>query len=657
MLVAVAMLICPQCQFENPYATPLCQQCGTSLTLHACSDCGTLVPFTELHCPHCQSLTGQVLRVILAERRNSTEAIAEKVGGDWPSTTLPLVDSFLDANQRYRLLSLSSEPQGSWQALGTGDQQRFFQGSVLDCQPLQPSALARLFEEQAGLDELLPSLLAQPETIPALAYPYLSLQAGFPILPRLHDAWQTDPWQVLLLRDRSSWQFLTDVIASQPLPILQILYWLNEMITLWAAIEPLGLTQSLLIPANLRVDEDQTLGLCQLYPNLDKAAPTIAQLIQFWQEKLLKPILGDAIAPLFAICDRLLSGNTLTLAELQGQLQALADSEQIAIATSPHQLPAHLPSEPSESSLAASLDRSPVLEWIAALEDEPEDESGEEMATEILPMRLFSLSEAGTTECGQQRKHNEDAFGIDSQRRLQQNHQTQHLQARGLYLVCDGMGGHAAGEVASALAVKTLRDYFQEHWQDKTLPTLDVINAGIWHTNQTLYQVNQQNASLGSHRMGTTLVMLLLQDTSVAIAHVGDSRIYRVTRLGGLEQLTVDHEVGQKAIQSGLDPTLAYSQPEAYQLTQALGPLDLESVLPDVQYFEIQEDTLFLLCSDGLSDNNLLETHWETLLLPLLSSSVQLEQGLYQLVEFANQYNGHDNITGILVRLKVRPQL
>jgi protein phosphatase len=149
--------------------------------------------------------------------------------------------------------------------------------------------------------------------------------------------------------------------------------------------------------------------------------------------------------------------------------------------------------------------------------------------------------------------------------------------------------------------------------------------------------------------------MALVQDTQVAIAHVGDSRIYRITRKQGLEQLTLDHEVGQREINRGVEPDIAYGRPDAYQLTQALGPRDNKCVRPDIQFLEITEDCLLLLCSDGLCDNSLLEKHWQNYLQHLISGGSNLEEGLFNLIEFANHYNGHDNITGILVRIKLKP--
>ena len=90
------------------------------------------------------------------------------------------------------------------------------------------------------------------------------------------------------------------------------------------------------------------------------------------------------------------------------------------------------------------------------------------------------------------------------------------------------------------------------------------------------------------------------------IAHVGDSRIYKFTRQEGVVQLTVDHEVGQREIQRGVEPEVAYARPDAFQLTQALGPRDNKLVHPDVDFLELNKDTLLLLCTDGLSDNNMM---------------------------------------------------
>jgi serine/threonine protein phosphatase PrpC len=121
--------------------------------------------------------------------------------------------------------------------------------------------------------------------------------------------------------------------------------------------------------------------------------------------------------------------------------------------------------------------------------------------------------------------------------------------------------------------------------------------------------------------------------------------------------MTVDHEVGQREIERGVEPAIAYARPDAYHLTQALGPGDIDRLEPRIFYDEILEDTLLLLCSDGLSDHQTLEDHGDSHAAPLLSSRTSLEQGVAQLIDLANEKNGHDNITTILVRFKLRPDL
>jgi protein phosphatase len=294
------------------------------------------------------------------------------------------------------------------------------------------------------------------------------------------------------------------------------------------------------------------------------------------------------------------------------------------------------------------------------------DDEIDELPTIVLPMRLTGLADAARTDVGQQREHNEDYFGLQVvSDRVDQPSQRQ-LQAQGLYILCDGMGGHAGGEVASRLAVETLAQYFQTHWHASEpngvqptpqLPAVDVIRQAIIDTNQVIFAQNQAKDRLGNARMGTTLVMLLLCGTQVAYAHVGDSRLYRFTRKRGLEQLTIDDEVGQREMQRGVPFQVAYGRSDAYQLTQALGPRDETLVQPTVQCMELSEDTLFILASDGLTDNDLLEQHCATHVEPLISSQSNLEQGAKQLIELANQYNGHDNITAVLVRAQVRPDV
>lgn len=305
-------------------------------------------------------------------------------------------------------------------------------------------------------------------------------------------------------------------------------------------------------------------------------------------------------------------------------------------------------------------DNTPTINSEDNFEKEAESALGEVMGdSEDIPtmafaLELSNLAQAGTTEVGRRRRHNEDYFGIESRVFRKETPQGTTIQGRGLYIVCDGMGGHSAGEVASTMAVEILQQYFETHWQDE-LPNEETIREGILLANEKIHEINQEKARAGYGRMGTTLVMALVQDTQVAIAHVGDSRAYQVNCYGDIWQLTVDHEVGQREIAKGLSAEEAYRLPNAYQLTQALGPRPNRQVNPEIQYLDIQEDSLLVLCSDGLSDGNLLEDYGETYLTPLLSPNANLEKDLLGLIDFANQQQGHDNLTAVVVQLKLRP--
>jgi protein phosphatase len=278
-----------------------------------------------------------------------------------------------------------------------------------------------------------------------------------------------------------------------------------------------------------------------------------------------------------------------------------------------------------------------------------------EMPTIVLPNRVMDLEAIGLTDVGLQRQHNEDFFIVDNRVTHISDPDGIRAYTRGLYVLCDGMGGHDQGEVASRMAAETLATYFTEHWQDE-LPSQSELESAIRWTNQTLFALNENQTRLGSGRMGTTLILAMLQDTKLRFAHVGDSRLYRYTRSLGLEQLTVDHEVGQRAISRGIAPNIAYALPSAYQLTQALGPRNEEYINPEVTSLTLTEDTLLFLCSDGMTDNDVMERYQEDYLRPLLNFNEGLEAGVKRLIELGNAENGHDNITVVAIRAKLWSQ-
>ncbi len=640
-----AIFVCPECQFENPEDNKFCQRCGTSLTHAPCPDCGASVPYGAQNCHECGAFTASVWLALISEppKRSATVLANLEAADSGELETSADAPAAIDPERRYQQYG----EMGKAAALAAPVARVL---PVWDTQPLHKAFLEQLLDRP-------PATLENPEAavpespasslefwrqlgVPEIALPYLVLQESLsPAVPALQDAWRDGDREVLLIEDRSDWQPLPDLWGDDHRPFAQLLYWLNDMAKLWPALAAIGYTRSLLTLENLRVDEDQAFCLQFLYaddPN--EPPPTLQDLGRLWQT-LFDRTGRTQYGPLAQLLSGLLQGTITTPEALRACLHDI-DSQQ----NDAPEDAAETTAEAAPSPAAADPEK---MVYRSVAEEQP---------TIVLPMQVLSLSDAGSTDIGRERGHNEDNYGIETTISKQESVLGRTLSVRGTYIVCDGMGGHAAGEVASAMAVETLQGYLKESWTATgELPDPTTIEQAILAANQQIYDVNQQNERSGSGRMGTTLVMLLVQDAKVAIAHVGDSRIYRITRKYGLEQLTVDHEVGQREIQRGVDPADAYARPDAYQLTQALGPRDNDFVKPDVDCLEVNEDTLFLLCSDGLSDNNFLEEHYQEYLAPLLGSRADLDQGVLTLIKAANEHNGHDNITALLARVKMRP--
>ena len=278
-------------------------------------------------------------------------------------------------------------------------------------------------------------------------------------------------------------------------------------------------------------------------------------------------------------------------------------------------------------------------------------------------VQLQDITYAGKTDVGIQRDRNEDDFvAVFQTRSINGKSQISDRSYRGLFVLCDGMGGHDGGEVASAIAVNSITDQFRPFWID-TLPGEKKLNEIICNANQAIFIKNENEKRKSLGRMGTTVVVLGIHDLDVVIAHVGDSRIYKVTNSPNLEseskleaeaepkleQITRDHEVLNQLLDLGVEPEVAQSRPDAHQLTQALGPNPSDRLEPSIEFFTLTESTLFLLCSDGLCDNDVIDDNWRSHLLPILNKEVDLQTGLDRLIELGNNVNGHDNLTAVLV--------
>lgn len=553
-----------------------------------------------------------------------------------------------DASQRYTLVT--PLPPSSLSPYATVDNRQYF--SIL-VQDTDPEAKTILDQNLETIDDFEKESLKQAG-IPELAFIYLTLAEHSPTIPELLDAWldKESDQEIVIIGHNSDAQSLSQYWQHYPPKPQQVLDLLKYMTKLWRVFNKLNCRNSLLVLENLRTDNGETLLLDRVYLDAANNPPSLRQLVQTWADLLLD--LDEKYQTWIEdLMTKIESGVIESPKQLRTELDGL--SQQLEVESFLEEESLNIsPEEDVLKTVAEAMGEEEAASAEATRVNLPE---GDDQPTLVLPMRLLSVTDAALSDVGRRRSHNEDYFAMETYIRKSETTKGTYLNARGLYIVCDGMGGHASGEVASATAVQCLTTYFEQHWPENQLPSEETIRKGILMANDAIFALNQDKGQVGAGRMGTTVAMVLLQDTKVAIAHVGDTRVYRLTRKWGLEQLTLDHSVAQMEIQQGVEPDIAYGRADAHQLTQALGPRDSNHVHPEIQFFDLKEDTLFILCSDGLYDNNLLENHWEKTLLPLISSRASLDEGVSQLIDLGNQINGHDNLTCVLVRIKVQPNL
>lgn len=208
-------------------------------------------------------------------------------------------------------------------------------------------------------------------------------------------------------------------------------------------------------------------------------------------------------------------------------------------------------------------------------------------------------------------------------------------------VVCDGMGGAKAGNIASTLAAKTIYDYVLRSWQSDMNDTQikNLLCSAVMSANVEVYDAAQRDEELNG--MGTTVVVTIMNNDFAYIVHVGDSRAY-LLRDDLLSQITIDHSMVQKMIESGeLTAEEARLHPKKNVITRALG-VD-ENVNIDYNELSCNKDDIILICTDGLS--NMLENH-EIVNIIL---NKKLENAAEALVSEANEKGGIDNITAVLI--------
>ncbi|MEN7551068.1 Stp1/IreP family PP2C-type Ser/Thr phosphatase [Rapidithrix thailandica] len=210
--------------------------------------------------------------------------------------------------------------------------------------------------------------------------------------------------------------------------------------------------------------------------------------------------------------------------------------------------------------------------------------------------------------------------------------------SRQFFMVCDGMGGHPGGEIASQMAIEYLETYLQEHTAHSQ--PVELLEGALLHVNEQIRKFGQQHPRY--LHLGTTCVMVLVENEQLYHAHVGDSRAYLV-RKAELKALTKDHSYVQSLVDKGVISTEEADQhPRKNELLQSLG---MQQILPDVAKISVnlQAGDRVLLCSDGLTNMLTEEEIRQALIAPL-----ELKGIVNRLIDLANERGGVDNISVLL---------
>lgn len=246
----------------------------------------------------------------------------------------------------------------------------------------------------------------------------------------------------------------------------------------------------------------------------------------------------------------------------------------------------------------------------------------------------LKLAVYGISDVGLNREHNEDSISWDIE--------------LGLIMLADGMGGHNAGEVASDMAVTAIHDALldvltPEMLDANVIKCEDAVREAVVYANEEIHE--QAHARIECAGMGTTVVLALFHDNNITYANVGDSRIYRI-RNGQLKQITQDHSLVQEMVDNGyLSEEEALMSTSRNLITRALGIAP--DVEVDVNSDELEDEDIYILCSDGLSDM----VADADILKIITEHRPNLEKAADGLVNLANQNGGNDNISVILVAM------
>ncbi len=478
-----------------------------------------------------------------------------------------------------------------------------------------PIADRYLLISQRILLDIKPGLPpATVEEIPAAIAPYLKLSPYKLHVPQVYGLMQLPAEgglhrEIWLLEEvpiysnsagGNSWSQVEHIAPGQLMPELTSLWqnapalrqlnWLWQIAQLWQPLSSQGVVTSLFHPKLLRV-EGSLIRLLQLQPD-QTSTPTLKQLGRMWSEwaQSASPEIVDFLAQL---CQML----------VQGQVR---NSEQ----------------------LVDALDRAMA-------------ECDRLSARQI---QIATLSDTGPS-----RRRNEDSCYPPSG----ESRNISAADLTPLAIVCDGIGGHEGGDIASRMAIESIQQQVEnlapnaENWHPTNL-TLE-LELAVATANDAISQRNDQEKRQDRQRMGTTLVATLVRGHEIYIIHVGDSRVYRITPTG-CHQVTLDDDIASREVRLGYSIYRdAVQQPISGSLVQALGMSPSTTLHPNVQRLILDEECVFLLCSDGLSDRDRVEQYWETEILPVLDGQIDVATAAQRLVQIGNTQNGHDNVTVALV--------
>lgn len=275
--------------------------------------------------------------------------------------------------------------------------------------------------------------------------------------------------------------------------------------------------------------------------------------------------------------------------------------------------------------------------------------------TVVLPQiaTFLQATSHGFSDCGRARTSNEDHYLVaEHAQALRVYHsslpqpKTQYSQERSyLFLVADGLGGHKAGELASALAVETVANFILQqmrHPGEERTSVPSLLTQAFQRADARIFdEIHNTPESQG---MGTTLTLAYTLGNDLFVAHAGDSRCY-LFRHGGLRQLTEDHTVVTEMVQQGLlRQQEACKHKYRHMLTNVLGGPD-RGVRVEIKHEEMEPGDMLVLCSDGLTD--MLD---DRVILEILETAPSPEVACGLLIEAANQKGGDDNVTAIVAR-------